>query len=371
MESDLFAGHLRLCNSYREPLSSLLRPFLDKSVRCLTVAAEVSVNSDGLDTFVNALAALCDLAEVDLSRCSMDEHALFAMLSAISSRPVQQVHTLRLQHSPFCNALLAKVTFQLASVTELNVSDTPLTDDAALLCNAFPALQCLCLRNSRVQGRSVGRLIDRMPLRELNVDECFNFEHSADVLRALRARKRSSIVCPLRMSARGVAVTADAVDLLSFCAASMNRRTFVVLHDLLQAGEDHQALSVDKFKVQLRFNGGEAIDVVLSDVVCTLPILHIAKNAIEELNVICCAGEQRKLHSSAQKRRNAFRAALLKFEGTPQRFALGTVSLHHVSKLTGAGWLETDFGKRVVGNPVQTHRLLLSVEAEARWHHCI
>lgn len=345
-------------------LSRILHDFDGESVRSI-IAAGANLTGEEADELAKSVNGNANLTSLDVSRCAIDEGALRGILEALVSKSGESVQTLRIQGAPLTDALMLPFAqTALQNVRTLDASGVPLTS-AGVLGRLFPCAETVSLRDSSVRGAGVDELIRTTSVRSLFLDGCFDFRYSGEVKAALKQRSRASPPVPLRLCVRGVKVTTEALDLLSFCSLPHNKKHFAVVHDLLQPGNDHDVQRVDRVNVQVRFNGGSAVDVGIEDVDATTAIMALCAEAIGELNAACASHERRKAPERARRRRAAYAAAFGPFSGSVQLFQLGTVSLYTTSKATAEQVYQSgDLAQELVGAPRAMHRLCLKVEAE-------
>ena len=308
------------------------------------------------------------LHTLDLAMCIIDDNVLSNIMSlcltgmSSTQEPRLSINLISLREVDTVDDSLFKTLATKGvcnACTSINVSSTSVVD-LSVVAKVFPKLQKLRARFlTGVKG--IDYVINTLPLTELSLEGTDDSAVLECVPEAIKKRQRDESAPPITTRVRGCTLDMRNIDLFM-----LNTKKTKVSHDLLGLGETSAAEKIDSLRVILCIGFGKRIEVVLRDIVCTMPIKAIADEAIEELNAMCSQKEQKKKAVASKARRQAYAAALSEFMGRSTQYTLGVYGAYHVCKETGREQRVTDtnIATALLGLNRSHSRMLIRVEAE-------
>lgn len=264
----------------------------------------------------------------------------------------------------------------LHGVGTLSIMHCDITDRSIVpLSNLFPSTKRLFLCNTKVEGTTVADAVKNM--RRLNLmgmdGTLVSGQGSASILEAMIARSQFRTIEPLEVWLRKVIPGPDDKwnKLLDFSSSAKHASNFAIKHDRqVHIGHRprHVAQVYDFLTLRLHISGLEPFVFPYERVVCTKAILTIAKEAINELNMIAMADDKDVQDKMIMKRRRAYRKAFadLFAEGYfyNKRYVVGVVELHRTNRFTGESDMTYAVDHSLLGTPQPDTDYVIDVEAE-------
>lgn len=351
-------------NDPRE-FASLLKKFDPLHVRALTCRSCTLGQSS-----VAAISEMTSLQTLDLAMCVISKDVLVAIvslcLSGIGGKqdPRLPVNLISLREvSTVDDSLFSTLSTRgtCNTCTTINVSSTSIVYLSAIA-KVFPKLQKLRARFLK-EVKAIKEVIGMLPLTELSLEGIENPDTLDGVAKAIQNKQRDDRAPPIEVRARGCHMDKRNIDLIT-----INTKKVKVTHDFLGFGETDAVERVDKVRVVFCISGKKGIEVVLRNVISTMPIRRIAEEAIEELNAMCSQEVRKRLPVASKARRQNYADALSEFMGTPDRYVLGVYGAYYVCKESGREKRadDTNIETAFIGLNNSHSRLLIRVEAELR-----
>lgn len=340
-----------------------------------------------LQQLASCLPKFACLRKLSMNGCGLGHEASRAVLEALCTMPQCQVANGSRVEIGLCDNMISPQTFEalervlpkglcMRGVGKILLNNNPIDDDTMeRISRTFPCLQSLHVAGSAVKGANLDDVLRALPeLVILGMDRTrLCVAAPRNILLALTRRSKAASPVGMETWVRGMDVNDDGwCELFAFVAKPGNNR-FVLKHDLL-AGfgcrPRHVSLVHDVVKVHLLIHGIPAIVVEHERVLSTKPVLQMANEVINELNLVCMGDESDARDRLIMKRRIMYRAALgaLFEEGkiAGKRYKLGVVELLCVNPYTGEKIANYTVDHALMGIPASFGGLRLVVEAEER-----
>lgn len=268
------------------------------------------------------------------------------------------------------------VNAPLRGVGILSIMHCRITDASIVpISNLFPCTKKLFLCNTLVEGTTVAAALRNM--RQLNImgmDATYvSGAGSASILEAMVTRSQVRTIVPLEVWLRGVMPGPDDTwnKLLDFSSSAKHASNFSIKHDRqVHIGHRprHVAQVYELLTLKLHISGLDPFVFPYERVVSTKAVLTIAKEAINELNMIAMADDKDVQDRIIMKRRRAYREAFadLFAEGYfyNKRYKVGVVQLTRINRFTGETDMSYAVDHALLAVPEPHTDYTLDVEAE-------
>tara|TARA_B110000967_G_scaffold40462_1_gene40365 strand:+ start:4689 stop:6005 length:1317 start_codon:yes stop_codon:yes gene_type:complete len=268
------------------------------------------------------------------------------------------------------------VNAPLRGVGILSMIKCGITDASVVpISNLFPCTKKLFLCNTSVRGATVATALRNM--RQLNImgmDATFvSGQGSASILDAMVTRSQCRTIEPLEVWLRGVMPGPDDTwnKLLDFSSSARNASNFAIKHDRqvpIGHRPRHVAQVYELLTLKLHISGLDPFVFPYERVVCTKAVLALAREAINELNMIAMADDKDVQDRIIMRRRKAYREAFadLFAEGYfyNKRYLAGVVQMNRTNRFTGETDMTYAVDHSLLGVPQPDTDYVLLVEAE-------
>tara|TARA_B110001450_G_scaffold62131_1_gene58916 strand:- start:4848 stop:6176 length:1329 start_codon:yes stop_codon:yes gene_type:complete len=294
-------------------------------------------------------------SELAIGGNEIDDHTLHAIYTAMDS-PMLGIGILSLMD---------------CSITNVYVVD--------VLCRLFPSVAKLFLCNTKVDGSTMEDAVGLLcRLRVLGMDRTpTSGDGAKSIYKAMVKRTigKSTTVpsnMPLEVWLRGVTPGPDSAweELLNFSSNGKNSVNFILKHDRRVAVGNrlrHTAKVYETLTVKLCISGFSPFEIPYERVVCTKAIFNIAKEAINELNMISMDDQTHVKDNMIKKRRELYRRVVGDFlfglGRLNKQYEVGFVQLTCTNKFTGDKSMSYDVGSALLPVPRADTDYVLEVEA--------
>lgn len=268
------------------------------------------------------------------------------------------------------------VNTPLRGVGILSMIKCGITDVSIVpISNLFPSTKKLFLCNTSVGGTTVAAALRNM--RQLNImgmDATFvSGQGAASILEAMMARSQCRTIEPLEVWLRGVMPGPDDTwnKLLDFSSSAKHASNFAIKHDRqVHIGHRprHVAQVYDILTLKLHISGLDPFVFPYERVVCTKSILTLAREAVNELNMIAMADDKDVQDKLIMRRRKAYREAFadLFADGYfyDKRYKVGVVQMNRINRFTGETDMSYSVDHSLLAVPQPDTDYVIDVEAE-------
>lgn len=303
------------------------------------------------------------------------EHAGFSPTSMVT----RTLSTLSLGSNDIDDHTITNVYSELGmplnGVGTLSIMGCGITDASIVpISNLFPSLQKLLLCNTYVEGVTMSSALKN--LRSLNVLGLDGSHVAGDgaleILDAMVSRSKMQRVVPLEVWLRGVHPPDDQWSkLLAFSSNAKNVSNFAVKHDLLVSlavRPRHVVQVYDSIAVRVRISGLDPFVIPYERIVCSKSVLKMAKEAVDELNMIAMGDDKDVNDKMIMKRRRVYREVFAHLFETGyfmnKAYKVGVVQFTRINRFTNDREMTYAVGHSLLGPPSSDSDYELDVEAE-------
>lgn len=370
-------------------------------------SCDLSTLSDSLyRTLLDSLAMFTNLQRLRVSDCKLSHVRLISLMKVVKSMPnfiepnkdapLVQNKTRCITWSELAiggneiddhtfTAMCKEVGGPLLGVGIVCMMNCRITDESVInISRMFPSVRNLFLCNTRIEGTTVAAAVGAMQeLNLLGMDSTLvSGKGCTSIVEAMQARKTSPTVTPLEVWLRKIVPCPDDkwIKLLDFSSNARNSRNasnarsardFVIKHDFqvpIGSRPRYETQVYDLLTLRLRLSFFSPFVVVYEQVACTRPIMDIAKEAVDELNMVALGDEKEVKNKMVMRRKMAYREVFadLFAEGYfyNRRYVVGVVQMSRTNKFTRETEMTYAVDNSLLGVPRTDTEYSLDVEAD-------
>lgn len=390
----VYIGELRFerfCDSYAKSLRDFARQCNPESVRslCFSGCNLGALEGDAFDLVVESIRRFAHLQILKMNGCNLCTTRLKAIMGCLKD------------HHYFANdnAQSSKLYFGLNNVLDASFLDerwaplrgvgtfsitcTGIADmHLNMVASTFPMLRNLYLCNTKVECKHISALVRSLPrLQILGLDSTPCGDVGVrQILNAMKERRQfhenvgllDEGPAPLEVWLRDVRnPTTEWGDLLKFVSSRENLDKFVLKHDMQNAictFPRHAIASHSNVVVAVYISGHEPFVVNYGKVLCSKSVQFIAKDAINELNLLLMCDEKKVKDPDIMARKTAFRMAFARLladaEVNRHHYVPGCIQL--IKTDVHSGNVEANYytGNELLGKRNARCKYVIEVEAE-------